>query len=205
MILNMKRTKLILCALGLAGLSSLPSGAASVETAGFLKYECWFPPLRDSTMVGTSVSILVSDPNYQNNTPDMTSYCAGLNSRAVFPDDTHEQYGARLSGWITPTVTGDYNFYIRSDDASQLYISPDSSEVNLQFVAEETGCCNPFMEQGYPQTTATPLHLVSGQKYAIHVLLKEGGGGDFVEVAWQEASGTNAANKLVPIKSAVLS
>src|SRR5438874_12633536 len=123
MILNMKKTKLILCAIGLAGLSSLPLGAASVETAGFLKYECWFPSLRDSTLTGTAVAVLVSDPNYPN-TPDMTSYCAGLNSRAVFPDDTHEQYGARLSGWITPKVTGDYNFYIRSDDASQLFIRP---------------------------------------------------------------------------------
>jgi hypothetical protein len=200
----MKKTKLFLCALGLAGLTSLPSQAVVVETAGFLKYECWFPPLRDTNLTGTAVLVLLGDPNYPN-TPDMTSYCAGLNSRTVFPDDTHDQYGARLSGWITPTITGDYNFYIRSDDNSQLYISTDDTEANLQLVAEELNCCNPFMEPGHSQTTASPLHLVAGQKYAIQVLHEEGTGGDYVQVAWQAASGTNVAATLVPLTSTVLS
>src|SRR5262245_21601825 len=188
----MKRTKPLLCALGIAAVIGVPVQAAPVETKGFLKYECWFPPLRDASLTGTAVYILQSDPNYPN-TPDMVSYSAGLNSRSVFTDDTHEQYGAQLSGWITPTVTGDYNFYITSDDASQLLISTDSSEANLQLVAEESSCCHPFQEVGFAQTTATPLHLVAGQKYAIQVLLKEGGGGDYVPVAGQEATGTTPA------------
>ena len=195
----------MLAALALAALTSLPLRAATVETAGFLKYECWFPPLRDSTATGTGVYILENDLNYQNDLPDMVSYTAGLNSRGVFPDDTHEQYGARLSGWITPTQTGDYNFYIRSDDASQLYLSSDASTLNLILVAEEQNCCNPFMEVGNLQTTMTPIHMEAGQKYAIRILLKEGTGNDFVEVAWQDSTGTNAASSLTALQSTLVS
>jgi hypothetical protein len=200
----MKRTK-VFWTLCVAGLISLPAGAATVETPGFLKYQCWFPPIRDASMVGTGIATFLADPNYPN-TPDMTSYAGGWNTRSVFPDDTHEQYGARLDGWITPTVTGDYNFYIRSDDSSQLYVSTDSTEASLQLVAEELNCCNPFMEPGVgQQTTMAPIHLDAGQKYAVQVLLKEGTGGDFVQVAWQEVGGTNAAASLVPLTSTVLS
>src|SRR3974390_2295338 len=122
LILNMKKTKALLYALGLAGLTSLPALAAPVETPGFLKYETWFSWLRDTNLVGTTVDILKMDPNYPA-TPDMTSYIAGMDSRSVFPDDTHDQYGALATGWFTPAVTDDYNFYIRSDDSSELDIS----------------------------------------------------------------------------------
>ncbi len=201
---SMNRTRNLLYALGLAGLASIPTHAASVETQGFLKYECWFPPLRDSTLTGTAVSVLTSDPNYPA-TPDMTSYVAGWNSRFVFPDDTHEQYGARITGWITPTVTGDYNFFTSSDDASELWISTDSTEANLALVAAETGCCNAFQEPGAAQTTATPLHMVAGQKYYIQSLHKEGTGGDYVQVAWRASTDTTPAASLSPVVGMVLS
>jgi hypothetical protein len=176
-----------------------------VETKGFLKYECWFSPLRDASLTGTAVSVLVSDPHYLSNTPDMISYTAGFTTRPVFPDDSHEEYGARITGWITPTVTGDYNFFLASDDASELWISTDSMEANLQQVAVESGCCHGFLEVGNPQTTVTPLSLVAGQKYAVKILLKEGGGGDYVQVAMQAANGTIPAWSLKPLVSTMLS
>lgn len=178
---------------------------ASVETKGFLKYEAWFPPLRDPALVGTEIGFLLIDPNYPAS-PDLVSYTAGLQTRSVFPDDNHAQYGARVSGFITPQVTGAYNFYIRSDDASQLWISSDATEANLMNVAEEFSCCGPFEEVGALETTALPIYMVAGQKYAIQVLLKEGAGGDWFEVAWQEASGEQKpANTLRPLVGSVLS
>src|SRR5215475_9269719 len=159
----MKITNLLLCALGLAGFAGLPVRGADVETPGFLKYESWFSPLRNPALTGTDVGTLMSDPNYPN-TPDMVSYAAGMTSRPVFPDDTHDQYGARLTGWFTPTVTGDYNFYLRSDDASQLWISTDANLANILVVAEEPGCCNAFMDPPASQTSASPIHMLAGQK-----------------------------------------
>ena len=199
----MKISKLFLGALGLVALTSLPARAVTVETQGFLKYECWFPPLRDATFTGTSISILQGDPNYPN-TPDMVSYAAGFDTRPVFPDDTHDEYGARLTGWITPAQTGDYIFYIKSDDASQLWISTDSTETSVLLAAEEPSCCNPFMDAPAQQTTL-PTHMQAGQKYAVQIFLKEGGGGDFVQVAMQNASGTTPAASLTPLVSTMIS
>jgi hypothetical protein len=199
------KTRNLLCLAVLLVLTSIPCPAATVETPGFLKFECWFPPLRDAALTGTDVTLLDFDPNYVANLPDMTSYAAGLNSRGVFPDDSHEQYGARLTGWITPTVTGDYYFYLRSDDASQLWISTDASESHLQLAAEEIGYGKPFQEPGALQTTISPLHLVAGQKFAIRVLLKEGTGNDYVQVAMQPADGTAPASSLLPWVSTLLS
>ncbi len=202
---SMKPLPTLLCALGLFGLTSPSCPAASVETKGFLKYECWFPPLREAALAGTDVPTLEADPNYVANIPDMVSYTAGFNTRSVFLDDTHDQYGVRLSGWITPSVPGDYNFYLASDDASQLWISTDDTEGNLLLQAEETSCCKGFLEPGAAQTTLSPLNLLAGQKYFVRILLKEGTGGDYVQVAMQEASGTTPAASLKPLVSTMIS
>jgi len=201
------KAKTLLCALALVGLTSIPCQAASVETPGFLKYECWFPPLRDANLVGTDVTLLDLDPNYVANIPDLTSYTAGFSSRGVFPDDSHEEYGARMTGWITPTVTGDYNFYLACDDASQLLISTDGTEANLVNVAVATSWNTGFVDVsvGDLRTTQSPVPLVAGQKYAVKIILKEGTGGDYVQIAMQAASGTTLAASLKPLASTMLS
>ena len=54
-------------------------------------------------------------------------------------------------------------------------------------VQEETGCCGAF--SGHP---TAPLALTGGQRYAIMGLYKEGGGGDYMQVAAKlESDGTN--------------
>ncbi len=198
------KIRTLLWAAGIAGLTSLVSPAATVETPGFLKYDCWFPPLRDPSLTGVNIFDLVVDPNYQANRPDMTTFTSGLTTRPVFPDDTHDQYGARLTGWVTPVVTDDYYFYLRSDDASELSVSSDSTEAGLQVVAQETGCCNPFQDPGHMQTSQAQ-HLLAGQKYYLQVLLKEGEGGDYVEVAMQSTNGTTPAASLLALRSTMLS
>src|SRR5512133_489074 len=201
----MKRTTTLLCALGMFGLAGLTCPAASVETPGFLKYEWWAPPLRNAALTGTDVFTLEQDPNYIANTPDMLSYTVGFNTRAVLPDDSMEEYGARLSGWITVPVTGDYHFYLASDDASQLYIGTDQTEASLTLQAEEADCCDGFLEPGDPATTLSPVHLVAGNKYAVRIMLKEGAEGDYVQVAMQAASGTTPAALLKPLVSTMVS
>jgi hypothetical protein len=198
----MNRTQLILCALGIAGFTGISTQAAPVETPGFLKYEVWFPPLRDSALTGGAVSFLTADPNYPA-TPDATSYASAWDNRTVFPDDSHEQYGDRITGWLTPTVTGDYNFFSRADDASELWISTDSTPANLALVA--AGGNASFLEPGAAQTTVTPLHLVAGTKYWVQSLHKESTYTDFLEVAWRIVGNTTPAARLTPIMGTMLS
>ena len=45
-------------------------------------------------------------------------------------------------------------------------------------------------------TTATPIPLQAGQRYGVLILLKEGGGGDWLRVAWRHEGDTTAAADL---------
>ena len=127
-----------------------------------------------------------------------------FNSRDLLPTDSLEQYGAVMEGFITPTENASYRFFVYSDDASQLYLSTDDKEANLALIAEESGCCNNFTEPDSPRTSE-PIALVAGRKYFIRMVYKEGGGGDYGQVAWRKEGDTTPAGTLRPISGAFLS
>ncbi len=167
--------------------------------AGTLKFSYW------SGIGGNPVDNLLSDPRYPA-TPDLVAAVFSLNSRDVFPDDSREAYGATMEGFLTPTETASYDFFLRSDDGSQLFLSTDDKEANLGLIAEETGCCDPFKEPAAgDETTATPIALVAGKKYFIRVIYKEGVGGDYAQVAWRKVGDKTPAGSLQPIPSQFLS
>lgn len=187
-------------ALLLVGLGGVQGYAAPVEVTGFLRFETWV-----GMDAGTAVTLLTDYANYPAK-PDLTAYTPAFDSRPVYADDSHEQYGARLSGWLNVAETADYDFFIRSDDASEFYISSDDKEANLSLAAQQTGCCNAFTEPGGGDfTTASPIRLVAGRKYYVQMLYKEGGGGDYGQVAWRKTTDTTAAASLLPIPGKFLS
>jgi len=167
-------------------------------TEGILTFKAWFG------INGTPVVGLFDDGRYPNDW-DLMGPVYSFNSRDIFPDDSNNNYGAVIEGWITPEETGQYDFFLRSDDASELWISTDDDEANLQFQAEEPGCCNAFLEVGADQTTFTPISMTAGEKYFIQVLYKEGGGGDFAQVAWRNVNDDTPAANLQPIPGKFLS
>lgn len=116
-----------------------------------------------------------------------------------------DNYGAHVYGWITPTETANYHFFLRSDDASELWISSDSSPANVSLVAFETGCCEGFKEPGTGDETSGLISLQAGQSYFIEAFYKEGGGGDHVEVAWRKEDDTTPFAQLTPIPGSFLS
>jgi hypothetical protein len=71
-------------------------------------------------------------------------------------------------------------------------------------VAEEIGCCEAFKEPdpglGQPfETTTEPITLTGGQQYGVLFLVKEGGGGDWGQVAMRLVGDPTAATSLSPI------
>ncbi len=165
-----------------------------LSKAGVLKFSYW------GDITGTPVDGLTSDARYPAS-PDMVGAVSSFNSRDIFPNDSHENYGATIDGFLTPTEAGSYDFFLRSDDASQFFISTDDTEGNLTMVAEETGCCDAYHETGNgdPETTQAPIALVAGKKYFVRVIYKEGGGGDYAQVAWRKTTDTTPAGSLQPI------
>jgi hypothetical protein len=142
---------------------------------------------------------------YPNN-PDASMVLSSFSWQPPGANGYAETYGARLKGWFYPPVTGDYRFFLRSDDGSQLYFNPNGpAEVSELTggvpIAEETGCCGVFMEPetGDPATSLEAYHLTAGNQYYIEAILKENTGGDWLQVAYRLEGDTTAASTLQPI------
>jgi hypothetical protein len=170
------------------------------QSAGYLKFEVW-----RGMDNGTLVSLL-TDWIAALNDPNLVSYTPTFDSRPVYPDDSHEQYGAVVSGWLTPAENSGYTFFLRSDDASELWLSTTDQEAGLVKIAEQTACCNAFTEpDGIVTYTSLPINLQAGQRYFVKLYYKEGGGGDYGQVAWRKAGDTTSAGSLTPIPGLYLS
>ena len=196
--MNLKSLRVLSAAVVASGsLCFTAWGQSPIQVPGLLTFEAY------PNITGTAVSGLTGAPEFPDS-PGETLYMPTFDSRAVYPSDIHENFGARISGFITPTESGDYEFFLRSDDAGQLFLSPDADPLNLALVAEETACCDAFHESGAPETSPVQS-LIAGQSYAIQVLYKEGTGGDFAQVAWRKVGDATPADQLLPIPGAYLS
>ena len=164
---------------------------------GVLKFSFW------GAINGTPVDNLYQDPRWPAS-PDMTAAVFAFNSRDALPNDSKDNYGASMEGFLTPAESGNYRFFIYSDDASQFFISSDDKEANLAQVAEETQCCNNFTEPDSARTSE-PVALTAGKKYFVRMVYKEGGGGDYGQIAWRKEGDTTAAGRLTPIPGKFLS
>ncbi len=148
---------------------------------------------------GNDVSILTGHPSYPNS-PDFTQHIDRGDSRRAYPSDAREGYGARLSGYFVPQQTTNYTFYLRSDDASRLQLSTDSSPANLVTLTEELACCTAFSAHA-----SASISLVAGQSYYMELLYKEGVGGDYGQVAVKRTSSPQDPNTLSTINGGFLS
>jgi len=130
---------------------------------------------------GTDVSDLTSDSRY----PYAPSGRDLLSSFDV-PADWADNYGTRLRAYLVPPVTGEYTFWIASDDASELLLSSDADPANAVLVASVTTLVSSrYGWDEHASQRSAPLRLEAGSSYYIEALHKEGGGGDHVAVAWQ--------------------
>ncbi len=146
---------------------------AFVPAPGFLVSELFFG------ITGNAVSMLLTNVNY----PHYPSVSAYVNISSN-PPTAFENYGGRLVGWIVPPVSGDYIFYIRGDDGTDLRLSPNADPAGRVTITSAAAANPPF-------TASPPQTLVAGNAYFMEALWKEGTGGDYVQVAWRPPWTTN--------------
>jgi autotransporter-associated beta strand protein len=171
--------------------------ATAAPTYGGISGEMW------TGISGNLVANLTTAPAYLANTP---------NFRFIAPDDFEtpeniaDNYGQRLRGFFKAPTTGSYNFYIASDDASELYLSTSedpASKTKIAYVSNAVGSRN-YTAQANQKSAA--ISLTAGQRYYIEALHKEGGGGDHVSVGVDLPGGTQnrpiPASKLDPYYTA---
>ncbi len=118
---------------------------------------------------------LTAMPNEQNRLTDFSSSPSMGNN-----------YGQRVRGFLKVPASGQYSFWIASDDDSELRLSTDTDPAKAELIARVNGYTNQDSWHNSNQVK-TNIELLAGQLYYIEALHKEGGGGDHMSVAWQGA------------------
>ncbi|MHC4072028.1 MAG: LamG-like jellyroll fold domain-containing protein [Planctomycetota bacterium] len=127
---------------------------------------------------GIDVLSLTNSPKYPNN-PDVTERLTSFSS-----DLDLDQYGGRIHGWLYAPGTGEYTFWLNSDNQGELWLSTDDDSANVRLIAIESDWAGPN-SWGTGEEQSDPIPLVAGNKYYIMALWKEQDGGDNCQVAWQ--------------------
>ncbi len=162
--------------------------SAPIISCGFLFFESF------KNIGGADLGSLTANAAYPNS-PSEVGYIGGFNSRFFYPSDSLENYGARMRGLFIPPTSGNYIFYIRSDDASRLLLNPTGRDAaGAVVLTEELGCCGNFAGHA-----SAPQALTAGQMYYIEGLYKEGGGGDYMQAAVKLDTDPTNPNDLQPI------
>jgi hypothetical protein len=129
---------------------------------------------------GTAVSDLTNNPAY----PDQPTSTNLVTNFFEAPVDFAENYGQRMRGYITPPLTGDYTFWIATDDNGSLYLSGDENPSNVRLLCWVPQWTASRVWNTYSEQQSLPVHLDAGRNYYIEAFQKEGGGGDNLAVRW---------------------
>jgi signal transduction histidine kinase len=139
---------------------------------------------------GQSVSIEGSDCHpYVLSCLDYPFRPSGWDIRSSFeaPTDWGEYYLTRMQGYLCPPVTGEYTFWIASDNSSELWLSADEEASKVRRIASipRYGWVKPHDWFGYPSQRSESIHLEAGRRYYIDAFQEQTTVNDNLSVAWQ--------------------
>ena len=169
---------------------------------GFLRREVYH------NLAGTTLSDLTNNSAFPYQ-PDEVGFVTSFET----PTTYQANYGVRLSGLLLPPATGDYVFYLDSDDQGALFLSTDGDPSHKVQVAFESQWNGPRQwinganqaSRGSPAANiSVPIHLVAGGRYCVEALMKQGGGADNLAVTWQLPGGPPIQNFDPPISGTYL-
>ncbi|MEM9933578.1 MAG: PA14 domain-containing protein [Bacteroidota bacterium] len=121
----------------------------------------------------------------------LTTSPSSTKSLAIFEiaPDTEDEYASRIRGFICPPLSGQYTFWLASDDHGELWLSTNDNPANKRKIADVIGW-TPYRNWDFRTSQkSAAITLVAGQKYYVEALQKEGGGGDNLSVGWQLPDG----------------
>ncbi len=128
----------------------------------------------------TDVNSLTTNGDYPDN-PTGSEFV----TRMQGPVDWADGYGTRIFGWVYPPQSGDYTFWISSDDGGRLSLSTDEDPANKRAIATVVAWTASEEWGKEANQRSQTIKLEAGKRYYIEALQKEGSGGDNIAVAWQ--------------------
>ncbi|MFP4679320.1 MAG: PA14 domain-containing protein, partial [Chitinispirillaceae bacterium] len=123
----------------------------------------------------------VEDMLRSNSYPDNPSRVEELYSFEV--RDVDNSSGIRFRGYLHPPRSGDYRFFLVSDDQSQVYLSRDDSPHGKRLIVEEKYFHSLDRWNGCPRSEE--IHLEADEVYYIEVLYKQGLLGGHIQLGWR--------------------
>jgi hypothetical protein len=148
-----------------------------LPSTGSLTLEFW------NNINGGSVADLVENPAFKK-APSGTASLSKLDY-----NNRGENYGARVRGFLVPPQSGNYIFWISSDDSSELWLSRSENPKDKAKVAFVSGYVTRVKWDEQPSQKSQPITLHARQPYYFEVLHKQGGGENFLSVGWQLPDG----------------
>jgi hypothetical protein len=147
------------------------------------------------------------------------------------PNDNINNYARRMSGWFLPPASGNYVFFLSSDDDADLFLSTDATSANKQMIAQESNWSASREWTDSPTTNLTSaggsllsqkrsdqwtnntgtapfsagIALTAGTPYYIEAISHQGGGGDNLGVRAQLVGAPDPTNNAPPIPASQLS
>ncbi len=136
--------------------------------------EKWF------AIAGSDVDDLRANPRFPDS-PDETTIIDSFDA----PNNAADNYGLRMRAFLIPPETGEYKFWIASDDGGELWLgsSRNASIITLIAWVDEWTSHNQWDK--FETQESEPVRLEKDRRYYIEALMKEGGGYDNLSVAWQ--------------------
>lgn len=126
----------------------------------------------------------VAPANLVANIPNAVSVTSQLIPLLETPTNTADYYTHRVRGFLHPPQTGNYQFWLATDDDGELWLSTTTQPANKVRIAYINGWVGPRNWTGNATQQSVTIPLVAGQKYYLEVLQSEGGGGDNLAVGW---------------------
>ena len=136
------------------------------------------PPGTRAALDGWTSAQLIRYPDHPSGHQYLRSFEA--------PVSVDDLYFARVRGFLHPPRTGEYRFWVASDNGSELWLSPDEDPRHAQKIAS----INAFdfaTFHGWDQSTnqrSAKVMLEAGRKYYLEALHCQQIGEDFLSVAW---------------------
>jgi ELWxxDGT repeat protein len=102
--------------------------------------------------------------------------------------DLTDQYIRRARGYLKPTETGAFKFYISGDDNVDVYLSTDDNPANKQRIAYVKGYTSYLQFDKFANQTSASINLVAGRRYYLEIVNADIFGADFFNLHWATPS-----------------
>ena len=113
----------------------------------------------------------MSGTNNLNRAPSRSERLGRPGDLLEGPTNVADNYGSRITGWLVPPISGDYEFWITTDNHGELWLSADEEPTNKVRVCYVPGWTGPRDWDKFHEQHSLPITLVAGQAYYMEVSL----------------------------------